>query len=1496
MAYNQIQINSYVYHEAFHIGIVTDIKKAGNDDIATVVFVDGGEKKIMLNFLTEIDNEFVDEVLSGDFEDYYDSITLIRGKDYFQKKRVGDITFDKDTLTISAKVIGTKVYTTDLEKCADGYDGECSCPVEYRCKHAAALLYKMQEMFEYLYQYRNTKKPNVPVKVSHKEAFANLERFKADTDKLFKNKEISHDMLKDLTKDIGMNCSEEAFKEYLKYVDINYYIKKDYYYDLLTALAYSEDTSDMLYSVMSKEGYTTFRRMWNHVKKMGQILDYIKSGSNSYSDKRFLYYYYNNDIDNALNAMFCDDFICFITDAITWVIEEVRNSESLQKKCYEHIHEAGINNKFLNVLICALPQSMRIDILTSVRSGIYISDEDIKQLTPDQLIAVMELGNLSEKDCLKQIGNIKLDTDEKVRSVAKILETIVRNDCESADAVIKKSRKLPNSKYFTSFLHEYARTRNPFTYRKKNLKNDIDLGNRLDTEALYMYFTPEFEVSELNEQILVRYILKSPTGVNAFEATVFDDVYFSLERNLIDKAYSYDSSSRFVGDIKNKFKDEIEEEKLRIKKEIEQKQLKRRIEELGRQLDGLSSELSKRHVLLSENTKADVEFIINDDDHARYYTGYAFSLEMKVGVMKKYVVKDIFDFFRAFTSERTVEYGKGLTLTHAFENIIPEKREAVELMHLYTNAFFQGVADTKRYLPMTTEITKKLVHALKDSKLTFLGDEYKVTLRELELDVSIDSNFVLKTNAFDNDCKYMYLSDEILVFNKDTKCIDYIKADRQQITFDKFAIANDGLCLEPVMEKFRDNIYPLFYSGIRVDEKIKDKLQVSELTINSYFDYDLGHINVRTVLLKGDQKLPEDKISLPLDVNRYSNYRNYLSRLGFENNVMESDADILSFFSMDMTELKKHCNVYLSDSIQNKKLLAFTRQPIKIQLDGSSIMEAFLEGSEYSDDELEKIIKAIRKKKKYILLSGDRILDISGAEAADFESAVSDLGLDISSLSNRSEISVCQALKSFAHESNCKIDDYLYKMISDIRNFKKADIEVPKVNAELRPYQEEGFKWLSILSKYHVGGILADDMGLGKTLEIITLIKSDKTDKPNLVVCPKSVVFNWVNEFRRFDPEADVVEIYGLPQERQSIIKGIDKARKTTYVTSYDSLRNDMEYYDIEFNNMVLDEAQYIKNVKAQKSQTVKMIKADHKFALTGTPIENSILDLWSIFDFIMPGYFDEMSEFKSNYNRDKEFTSLVAKRIAPFVLRRTKGDVLKDLPEKYERILSVEMLPEQRKVYDAYKMEARNILQDGGKAFDILPYLMRLRQICDDPSLFVENYTGGSGKTEMLMELIDTYLASGRRILVFSQFVTGLEHIEDILQEKGIAYYKITGDTKAQDRIDMMNEFNAENKKNVFLISLKAGGTGLNLTGADTVIHLDPWWNVAAEDQASDRAHRIGQTKNVEVIKLICENSVEQRVIELQNIKKDLIDKLISDNDQSVTGVTLEDIAFILR
>lgn len=461
-----------------------------------------------------------------------------------------------------------------------------------------------------------------------------------------------------------------------------------------------------------------------------------------------------------------------------------------------------------------------------------------------------------------------------------------------------------------------------------------------------------------------------------------------------------------------------------------------------------------------------------------------------------------------------------------------------------------------------------------------------------------------------------------------------------------------------------------------------------------------------------------------------------------------------------------------------------------------------------------------------------------------------------------------------------------------------------KVNATLREYQERGLSWLWFLYQYGLNGILADDMGLGKTLQMLSLLqkaKDEEGSKPSLVIAPTSVVFNWENEVNKFTPDLSVLNLTGT--DRHDYFKKIKNY--DIILTSYALVRRDIELYKkFDFRMVVLDESQNIKNHESITARAVKRINSDHRFAMSGTPIENRLSELWSVFDFLMPGFLYDLAEFKYRFivpiseKGDKSVENRLKKQIYPFILRRMKRDVAKDLPEKIENIAYCSMTDEQEELYQEILDDTRETLlreiQDKGmknSKMSIFAALLRLRQICCHPKLIKKEVE--SGKFQHLKEMLEEITGEGHRVLLFSQFVQMLDIIKDYFEREGIKYEYLTGDTK--NRQERIERFNNDESVQVFLLSLKAGGTGLNLTGADYVIHYDPWWNPAVEDQATDRAYRIGQTKNVMVYRLITKNSVEEKIQRLKGKKRDLVDAVISVDREIGKTLTYEDIKDIL-
>ena len=468
------------------------------------------------------------------------------------------------------------------------------------------------------------------------------------------------------------------------------------------------------------------------------------------------------------------------------------------------------------------------------------------------------------------------------------------------------------------------------------------------------------------------------------------------------------------------------------------------------------------------------------------------------------------------------------------------------------------------------------------------------------------------------------------------------------------------------------------------------------------------------------------------------------------------------------------------------------------------------------------------------------------------------------------------------------------------------DLKLPEgIHAEFREYQTKGFGWLWFMYKYGLNGILADDMGLGKTLQALAVVQKAKEEDgpmPTLVVCPTTVVFNWESEIQKFAPTLSTLKLSGV--ERKQFFKEIPNY--DVVITSYALVRRDIEKLkDINFRYVILDESQNIKNAMSQTAQAVKKLQASHKLALSGTPIENKLEELWSVFDFLMPGFLFSVSDFNYRYvnpimeRQDKTVEKRLKLQIYPFILRRMKRDVAKDLPDKVENIAYCELTDEQRDFYlqvlDSTKEELFKSIEQNGlekSRLSIFSALLRLRQICCHPRLYdkenVKNIMK-SGKFEKLKVMLEEIISEGHRILLFSQFVDMLDIIKAWLEREGIPYEYLTGKTK--DRQGAVERFNSTPSIPIFLISLKAGGTGLNLTGADYVIHYDPWWNPAVEDQATDRAYRIGQTKKVFVYRLITKNTVEEKIQKLKTIKRNLVDSVISVDRNIVKSLTMDDI-----
>lgn len=619
------------------------------------------------------------------------------------------------------------------------------------------------------------------------------------------------------------------------------------------------------------------------------------------------------------------------------------------------------------------------------------------------------------------------------------------------------------------------------------------------------------------------------------------------------------------------------------------------------------------------------------------------------------------------------------------------------------------------------------------------------------------------------------------------------------------------------------------------------------------------------------------------------------------------------FIKTGVSRLLSRGEVQATESFDALKIKRSTPVTFGVSVE-SDLLNLDIRTDDMEPDELMAVLDSYKKKKRYHKLRNGTFVELDGNDSLETLFEMTEmLGVNVNDyIKGHLQIPAYRALyldrMLEEHEELAADRDKHFKQI--IKNFKTindSDFDVPKgLTDTLRSYQEYGYKWLKTLESAGFGGILADDMGLGKTLQLITLLVRAKEEGElnALVVCPASLVYNWIEEFKKFAPDLKAAPLAGTKSERKNLLA--DHKEYDALVTSYDLLKRDIDLYeDVTFTHQILDEAQYIKNAKAQAAKSVKLVKAGHRFALTGTPIENRLSELWSIFDFLMPGFLYGYERFRTDFeapivkhDNDKAMEAL-RKMVSPFLLRRKKGDVLKDLPDKVEEVLYAGMESKQRKVYDAQATKLKAFVASKEDDFDkskieILAELTKIRQICCDPGLLFEDYDGESAKREACLELLENVADGGHKTLLFSQFTSMLALLEDDLKKMGLDYYKITGETPKEERLKLVKAFNADETP-VFLISLKAGGTGLNLTGADIVIHYDPWWNTAAQDQATDRAHRIGQTKKVTVYRIIAKDTIEEKILKLQETKKELADSVLSGETRSLGSMTKEELLEIL-
>lgn len=920
------------------------------------------------------------------------------------------------------------------------------------------------------------------------------------------------------------------------------------------------------------------------------------------------------------------------------------------------------------------------------------------------------------------------------------------------------------------------------------------------------------------------------------------------------------------------------------------------------------------------------------------------SLNFKIGIQKMYILKDVITFYKHMSTGAYHEYGQKLKFTHHLEAFREEDRPLVQficqcakqIIRERTRPGYYDYMPAMKTIVLYPEQLEEFIEAMGQRPFEAAIDEeeekiWQVTDEKLPRELTIkgeQDGITVKLKYFfgivsNTQCIYFYKGKIYLVPLEETASIQDFLTCMANIPSRCAYIQKEDVpmfCREllPLLEPFyichKENFEPADYNVIPatfevyLDAPKKDWVTCKAEAIYGEARYNLFDLSKDTTL----RDVVKEKIIEQLVMGYATSYDEKEGQV-----VISDENQIYELLTEGITKISELAQVYVSDKLKRLKVKPSPKIVVGVSVTGN-LMELSMIAEELSNQDLLELLNQYKQKKKFYRLKNGDFIDGAGEEMEVLMELAQSLQLSDEQIkAGKVEVPKYRALyldsQLKSHQSLKTTKNKAFKeLIRHMKTVEDNDFEVPdSLEGILREYQKRGFLWIKTLKHNGFGGILADDMGLGKTLQVITFLLSEyqeakeNTTLRTLIVCPASLVFNWKAELEKFAPSLKVKLLVGNTEERKALLK--EQAESEILVTSYDLLKRDIKQYEgMHFNYQIIDEGQYIKNHNTQAAKAVKSIDADFKLALSGTPIENRLSELWSLFDYLMPGFLYPYARFKQELEqpiiqgKDEIAIKRLQKMIQPFVLRRLKKEVLTDLPDKLEENQYVVLSGEQQKLYDANVTKLK-LLLDGQTEEDfkqskiqILAELTKLRQICCDPSLLYEDYKGESSKLDRCMELVQSAISGGHKILIFSQFTSMLDQLKARLEKEKISYYLLTGSTSKDKRMQMVEAFNQDDTS-VFCISLKAGGTGLNLTSADIVIHYDPWWNVAVQDQATDRAHRIGQTNVVSVYKLIAKGTIEENIVKVQALKKELADQVLTGEGMNTGSFTKEELLALL-
>lgn len=907
------------------------------------------------------------------------------------------------------------------------------------------------------------------------------------------------------------------------------------------------------------------------------------------------------------------------------------------------------------------------------------------------------------------------------------------------------------------------------------------------------------------------------------------------------------------------------------------------------------------------------------EEYRSYYrhndVRYSYELRFKIGCDKLYMLgSKTRTFLERYHYGGTVSFGKNFVYSNADFYFNSEGKKLLT----FIDAQYAKSYGYDAYLIPTDVNLKELFSIIDHIYVEKIGINRELpVIKGLPFHfkmVKQDDTYLLNLENAENEVQtlvsnYQFLIDDKAIYQlNDVETIlakSILEDENKTFSFPKKTI-----------KELKDYLIPSIKNNVELDSSVDDIVITKTPSVQLFFDIFDSYIECKIQLdydgtIVDYLKTKKTNVIRDLDFETQV-YHDVLS-YGFDENLCLYDIDSIGdFLENQINELASKYEIFTSQKLKETSLIKKVKGTTSFGIGQDNVLSYEFQLENVDVSELDDIFSSLQARKKYFRLKNGDILNLSDPSVQEIVDLKRELDLD----RKTGEIPKFQALYLDSLKGRnhfIRTDSIFDQFVKNFKEYQNAPVSFSKEEEKLlRPYQKEGVKWLYNLYKCGLGGILADEMGLGKSLQTIIFIKrvlEEDSKAKILIVCPTALVYNWDNEFHKFCDSIKRSIFVGLKKDRR---KKLGWFEGNVYITSYGLVREDLEIYqDMNFKVMIIDEAQNIKNPTVQLTKAVKSIHSDLKLALTGTPIENSIIELWSIFDYIMPGFLGNHSKFTEKYKIGDDFdhnTNVILEKlrnqVRPFILRRKKNEVLKDLPDKIENSIYIDLTDAEKKIYAALIQQTKEEIDEllkGGFSKNkilILSLLTRLRQVCINPKIVFENYEGSSSKIEHLLNVTKELISNGHKILLFTSFKTALYLVKEAFDQNQISNYVIDGSVSSKKRQDLVDRFNQDDT-NVFLIMLKSGGTGLNLTSADVVIHLDLWWNPQAENQATDRAHRIGQKKTVEVIKLITKGTIEEKILKLQEKKKILSDKLIEndgDEYQSFQNLSVDDIRELLR